>query len=148
MKRYFIIALLFAVFASSCKQEDDVDPNITKDFVGTWAGALMVENGYQNRTDWKITRETDDLIKITSTFNFIATSTAYTSYTENTVLENVTVADGKTIRASTKVPVSGDVILVDFVGIIEGDLLTVTSTGKYQKTGVAIPTFVEKFTKN
>ena len=147
MKRYFIIALLLTVFVSSCKQEDDVDPNITKDFVGTWVGELIVEKGYSNRSDWKITRVSNTAIKASTVFNFISTSADYQSYTEESVVENITVMDDKTFKTTFSIPTGEGVINAESVGVISGNLLTVTSTGKNQSTGVAITPTTQKFTK-
>lgn len=147
MKRYFILVVLFSVFVSACSQDDTVDPNLTKDLVGTYKGETIVEKGYSNRTDWKITRVSNTAIKASTLFNFISTSAAYQSYTEENVLNNLTVIDDKSFKTSYKIPVPGDTLLIDAVGILAGQVLTVTSNGKNIRKGDSITPIVQKYTK-
>lgn len=149
MKRYLFFAMLItSAMLSACRGNDeDVDPNKTLVYVGTWKGEQKKENGYENRTDWVVTREDNNAIKIVSTFNFISTSAAYQSYTEETVLDKVEVTNDHTLTASFSMPISGDTLDAKSVGVVTDNLLTVTSNGKFRKSGQAITPTVQKFTK-
>jgi hypothetical protein len=150
MKRYFFLMLLSSMFFA-CSDDTDIDPDLSKEFVGTWKGDTKVEKGYENRTDWVITKVSDTSVKVVSTFNFIATDPKYTSSTTVTNIENVTlsktVANSVTMNTTEEIVVPGDVIVVKGVGIVTGNKLTVSSTGTYKKTGNVVTPPVAKFTK-
>jgi hypothetical protein len=155
MKRYastlvLFTLILFTVALSSCKKEE-IDPDLSKVFVGEWLGELTVEDGYDYRTDWVITRISDNAVRIESTYNFIAKDPKYTSSTSKTTLENITlsttVANSVTLHTTDEIETSNDVIVVKGTGIVAGRTLTVSSTGKYKKTGVVVTPPSQKFTK-
>ncbi|MCF2491176.1 hypothetical protein [Dyadobacter sp. CY347] len=135
-------ALLFVLLLSfvllGCK-EDDVDPDLTKEFVGTWSGVVVVENGYETKTDWVIVRTSDNSVKITSTYNFIAKDPKYTSRSTVTNIENVTlsrtIANSISLNTTEEIAIPGDTIIVKGVGIVQGKTLTFSSTGTSKKTG-------------
>lgn len=143
MKRYASTLVLFtfilsSVVLSSCKKEE-IDPDLSKVFVGKWLGELKVENGYDYKTDLDITRVSDNSIKITSTYNFIAKDPKYTSDTETIVLDNIilatTAANSVTMTVEKEIAVPDDVVMTKEVGIVTGRTLTIKSTGTYKKTG-------------
>ncbi|WP_439585425.1 hypothetical protein [Dyadobacter bucti] len=155
MKRYASTLVLFtfilsSVVLSSCKKEE-IDPDLSKVFVGSWEGELVVEDGYESKTDWVITRISDNSVRIESTYNFIAKDPKYTSRTSKTTLENIslstTVANSVTLHTTDEIETSNDVIAVKGTGIVVGRTLTVSSTGTYKKTGVVVTPPSQKFTK-
>jgi len=153
MKRYASTLVLFtfilsSVVLSSCKKEE-IDPDLSKVFVGSWEGELTVENGYDTKTDWVITRVSDNSVKIESTFNFIARDPKYTSYSEKVMLDNImlssTVANSVTMHTTSEVQVPNDVVVVKGTGIVSGQTLTVSTTGTYKKTGEVVNLPSKKF---
>lgn len=150
MKRYFFLLLLSSMFFA-CSDDTDIDPDLSKEFVGTWKGDVFVEEGYENRTDWVITKVSDTSVRIESTFHFIATDPKYKSSTTVTPIENVTlsktVANSVTMNTTQEVEIPGDVIVEKGVGIVTGNRLTVSSTGTYKKTGKVVTPPVAKFTR-
>ena len=122
MKRYAFTLVLFSLIFAGCSS-DDIDPDLSKEFVGTWVGEVLVEDGYQTRTDWTISRISDTGIKINSKYTFTATDPQYTSSTTETVIDNVTlsktVANSVTMNTMEEIQVPGDVISVKGVGIVK-----------------------------
>jgi hypothetical protein len=150
MKRYFFLMLLSSMFFA-CSDDTDIDPDLSKEFVGSWKGETFVEVGYENRTDWVITKVTDTSVKVVSTFHFIAKDPKYKSSTTVTPVDNVTlsktVANSVTMNLTQETAIPGDVIVEKSVGIVTGNMLTVSSTGTSKKTGVVTTPPVAKFTK-
>ena len=146
MKRYASTLVLFTlilstVVLSSCKKEE-IDPDLSKVFVGKWTGELNVENGYDYKTDLDISRVSDNSVKVTSTYNFIARDPQYTSETTTSVVDNIvlttTVANSVTMNIEKEITVPGDVLMTKEVGIVTGRTLTIKSTGTYKKTGKVV----------
>lgn len=155
MKRYASTLVLFtfilsSVVLSSCKKEE-IDPDLSKVFVGSWEGELMVEDGYDYKNDWVITRISDNSVKISTTYNFIAKDPKYTSRTSQSVVDNVmlssTIANSITMNTTEEIEIPGDVVLVKGVGIVTGKTLTVASTGTYKKTGKVVTPATLRFTR-
>jgi hypothetical protein len=155
MKRYASTLVLFtfilsSVVLSSCKKEE-IDPDLSKVFVGKWQGELMVEDGYDYKTDFDITRVSDNSVRIASTYNFIARDPKYTSETTNKIIDNVvlssTIANSVTMTITDEIAIPGDVVMVKEVGIVSGRTLTIKSTGTYKKTGEVVTPPTRRYTK-
>ncbi|WP_353721981.1 hypothetical protein [Dyadobacter sp. 676] len=150
MKRYLFMAL-FATFFISCSDDDKVDPDLTKDFVGNWKGEVKKEVGYEYSSDWLISRVDDKTVKIVSTYKLVSTDPKIPSSTEVSNINDVIISKANdntlTMTTTQEIAIPGDTILVKGTGVVSGRSLTVTSTGTSKKTGVVTKPPVQRFTK-
>ncbi|WP_026630543.1 hypothetical protein [Dyadobacter alkalitolerans] len=145
-----LFIFLFSFVLLGCK-EDDVDPDLTKDFVGTWKGVVKQEKGYEYSSDWEITKASENAVKVVSTYRFVSKDPKYTSQTVVTPIENITLsttlANSVVLNLTDEETVPGDVLMIKGVGIVSGKTLTFSSTATSKKTGRVETPPVQIFTK-
>jgi hypothetical protein len=145
-----LFIFLFSFVLLGCK-EDDVDPDLTKDFVGTWKGEVNMEDGYEYSSDWEITKVSETAVKATSTYRFVAKDPKYKSETVVTPIDNITLsttlANSVVLNYTSEQTIPGDVLVIKGVGIVSGKTLTFSSTATSKKTGKVQTPPVEVFTK-
>lgn len=148
MKKYLFV-MLFAAFFISC--DDDVDPDLTKAFVGSWKGQIKKEVGYEYGTDWVISKVDDKTIKIVSTYKLVSTTPKVPSSTSVTNIDNIMVSsiggDKVTMNMVQEYVIPGDTISVKGTGVVSGDSLIVSSTGISKKTGKVSTPPIQRFKK-
>ena len=147
MKKYLFV-MLFAAFFMSC-DDDDVDPDLTKDFVGNWKGQIKKEVGYEYGTDWAISKVDDKTIKIVSTYKLVSSTPKVQSSTTVSNIDNIPVSsiggDKVTMNMTQEFVIPGDTILVKGTGVVSGDSLIVSSTGTSKKTGTVTTPPIQRF---
>lgn len=150
MKKYLIV-MLFAAFLTSCSDNDEPDADLTKTFVGNWKGEVKVEKGYNYGTDWVISKVNDNTLKVVSTYNFVATDPKYTSRSQVTTIDNVplnrTATNTVILTTTDNIVIPGDTIVTKGTGTIIENVLSITSTATYKKTGKVTTPPVKKFTR-